>query len=224
MTPTNVTNRLTPIVGTGERARRNHNVAKQNRAIWISQFPDATDISDWLYREGKFAGHWETAFGQPIDDMQIGTDGLPNDPDAKWVAHPATVGVMDVPVIKSLFDSIEQYGSLTEKQTLLARRLMANAMQSVPTKTTSVSHSQWVGTIKERRKWSLTIDKIMAYEGNYGMSYINMMHDVNGNIVVGKGTKRFGIEGTTINVVATIVDHTTRDGNKQTIINRPKFV
>lgn len=222
MNPTNVENRLAPVIGTGERVRRNHYVAKHHRAAWVGKFPDATTISDWLYREGEFVGHWETAYGQPIDDSQIGSDGIPNDSDAKWVDHPMTNRMMDIPVVKSLFDNIEQYGGLTDNQTFLARQLMTK-MSSDATKL-SVSASQWVGKIKERRKWSLTIDKIMAYEGNYGMSYLNMMHDDEDNIVIGKGTKRFGTEGTTITVVATIVGHTTRDGNKQTIINRPKFV
>lgn len=222
MRPTNVENRRRPHT-LSNHERRDHYVAKHNRAAWINQFPEASTISDWLYREGEFAGHWETLHGQPIDDSQIGLDGIPNDPNAIWFDHPATVGMMDVPVIKSLFDGLEQYGALTEKQTLLARRLLANARNKA-TPVGNTPSSQWVGKIKERRKWELTVDKILSYEGNYGISYISMMHDKDGNTIVGKGTKRFGTEGNTITVVATVIDHTTRNGVKQTIINRPKIV
>ncbi len=55
------------------------------------------------------------------------------------------------------------------------------------------------------------------------MTYYNIMKDAAGNVIVGKGTKRYGEKGDTIKVKATVVKHDVRDGVKQTVINRPKF-
>jgi hypothetical protein len=47
------------------------------------------------------------------------------------------------------------------------------------------------------------------------------MHDVDGNVVVYKGSNLLGEKGNAVSVKATIKDHDSRDGVKQTKISRP---
>jgi len=86
------------------------------------------------------------------------------------------------------------------------------------------ARSQFVGEVGERREFDVTVRFSTHYETRYGVTYINVMVDDDGNIIVGKGTKKYGHNGERVRFVATIKQHNVRDGVKQTIVNRPKFL
>ena len=78
--------------------------------------------------------------------------------------------------------------------------------------------SNWIGTVGERRMFVLSVRHVITMEGIYGTSYLHIMEDADGNVVIYKGTKRYdGI----ISVKATVKEHGEREGVKQTKIARP---
>ena len=81
--------------------------------------------------------------------------------------------------------------------------------------------SGWIGTVGERRVFTLTVRMVVQMEGIYGTSYLHVMHDADGNVVVYKGTNQLGDKGDTVTVKATVKEHDMRDGVKQTKISRP---
>ena len=129
-----------------------------------------------------------------------------------------------------LAEQLQEFGGLSDKQTEVVRKSLARKEQWVADAEEKRAaaleadrKSEFVGELKERRNWVLTINRVINFESQWGLVYINLMKDAAGNVIVGKGTKRYGDEGTTIEVTATVVKHDTRDGVKQTFINRPKI-
>lgn len=82
--------------------------------------------------------------------------------------------------------------------------------------------SNWIGTVGARQMFTFTIRKVIMIEGVYGASYLHIMNDADGNVVIYKGTNVLGQEKQTVTVKATIKEHGERDGVKQTKISRPK--
>ena len=64
----------------------------------------------------------------------------------------------------------------------------------------------------------------MTLHGNYGMTFINLCRDDDGNAVVYKGSNDLKYHGDKVTVKATIKAHDTREGVKQTIISRPAII
>lgn len=128
-------------------------------------------------------------------------------------------------------DSVADWGGLTEGQTnavlamiergeaRVAERAKARAERAAK----DADMSGWVGIVGERRLFTLTIRMVFEMDGQYGFSYLHVMHDADGNVVVYKGTNRLGSMNDTVTVKATVKEHDVRDGVKQTKIARPKI-
>ena len=127
-------------------------------------------------------------------------------------------------------DSLNQWDALTEGQTnavlaMIERgeaRVAERAKAREEARQTDADKSGWIGTVGDRRVFTLTIRIVVEMEGQYGYSYLHVMHDADGNVFVYKGTKQLGNKGDTVTVKATIKDHDERDGVKQTKIANPK--
>ena len=79
--------------------------------------------------------------------------------------------------------------------------------------------SNFIGTIGERIKGiTAVVDRVLSWDTEFGTSYMTIMHDENGNVIVGKdlGADR----GDRIRFTATVKEHTTYDGVKQTKVLR----
>lgn len=199
------------------RARIAANAAKGARARWFAAVEDASRLHDWLVQSGEFTGTY-------VPDE----DGY-----ERLQADPRTLGMFAGgfgSVLLDLRDTMLEHGHLTVRQTQVVRDALARAEQRIidaaarrEAARARDSVSEFVGEIGERRDWTLTIRKVISFDGEFGTVYINLMNDAQGNVIVGKGTKSYGVAGQTINVKATIVKHDTREGVKQTMINRPKF-
>ena len=70
---------------------------------------------------------------------------------------------------------------------------------------------------------TLTCEKVFEFEGQFGVTFINICRDPSGNVVVYKGSNGFE-RGETLRVKATIKAHDERDGVAQTLISRPKTI
>lgn len=127
-------------------------------------------------------------------------------------------------------DSVAEWGGLTEGQTNAVLAMIARGEARVAERTKAredarqadADKSGWIGTVGDRRVFTLTIRIVVEMEGQYGYSYLHVMHDADGNVVVYKGSNQLGKKGDTVTVKATIKEHDTRDGVKQTKISRPK--
>lgn len=122
-------------------------------------------------------------------------------------------------------DSVAEWGSLTDGQTkavlAMIARGEARVAERAKARAEEADKSGWIGTVGERRDFSLVIRMVIEMEGQYGYSYLHVMHDDAGNVVVYKGTKELGERGMRVVVKATVKDHDIRDGVKQTKISRP---
>lgn len=137
------------------------------------------------------------------------------------------------PVVKSCLgdfwtkmrDSVAEWGSLTDGQTkavlAMIARGEARVAERAKARAEEADKSGWIGTVGERRDFSLVIRTVIEMEGQYGYSYLHVMHDDARNVVIYKGTKELGERGMRVVVKATVKDHDIRDGVKQTKISRP---
>lgn len=82
--------------------------------------------------------------------------------------------------------------------------------------------SEWQGTIKERREFTLTVLSIFGAEGQYGTTGIHRMMDENGNLFTWFASPGGGWlpQGRQLTVKATVKAHDTYKGAKTTILTR----
>lgn len=94
--------------------------------------------------------------------------------------------------------------------------------------------SQWVGGVKERRDWLLTLEAEFGFETDFGHLSIKIFRDDDGNVIVYKGSIGSFVDpsdedkvlqkGGKIRLKATIKSHEVRKEVKQTLISRPKVL
>jgi hypothetical protein len=125
--------------------------------------------------------------------------------------------------------SVDEFGGLTEGQHkavlgMIARgeaRVAERAKARADALKVDADTSGWIGTVGERRMFDLTVRLVIEMEGQYGFSYLHVMNDAAGNVVVYKGTKKLADRGGSVTVKATVKEHDVRDGVRQTKIARP---
>lgn len=218
------------------------NAAKTRSEQWLAKHNDAQTLSDWLHGCGEFADTMETKNpdDQEAYDAKVAASidlyelaAIHDEFDAHCVTNPLCEGMFSGDfgqILLNLRDALFDYGSLTDKQTEIVRQALARARdrqalreQKAARRRERDAKSEYIGKIKERREFVLTINKVLKFPNAFGgTTYLNIMRDGDGNVVIGKGTKQYGYEGATITVTATIVAHKEREGVKQTFINRPK--
>jgi hypothetical protein len=197
------------------RARIKANAAKTRRKNWFAAHPDAQRLWDWLYGHNEFENKYneqgELVKSNPLrDGMFAGNFGE---------------------VLLEMREAIMEWGGLTDKQTDLVRRALARAEERLAKANqrreerlaADRATSQHVGTVGERRDFTLTVNRVFSFEGQYGFTYINICKDAAGNVIVYKGSNNFE-EGETLTVKATVKAHDERDGIAQTLIARPKII
>lgn len=82
------------------------------------------------------------------------------------------------------------------------------------------SSSEYIGSIGERREFTLTVDKNILLESQYGKQFMHIFSDVEGNVYVWTTAAKCWPEGDTKRVRATIKDHRLYKGVKQTVLTR----
>jgi hypothetical protein len=137
------------------------------------------------------------------------------------------------PVVKAAFgdffdamrDNVNEWGGLTVAQTRAVIGMIVRAETRVAgfaaKRAAEGAASGWIGTVGERRDFTVTIRHIHTMEGQFGTSFLHILNDAQGNVVIYKGTKLLGDKGETLTVKATVKEHGERDGVKQTKIARP---
>ena len=125
--------------------------------------------------------------------------------------------------IDACWAGLQTWGGLTEKQGLAVRNSIAKGVERREAfRAERAAISKHIGTVGERREFTLTLNHVHEFEGVYGITYIHILTEGEGNAVVYKGSKRLtGEKGDAITFKATIKEHGERDGVAQTILARP---
>ena len=84
--------------------------------------------------------------------------------------------------------------------------------------------SEYVGEVGDRIEVKGTGRLITTHEGQYGLSYLYLISDADGNTIKYFGGKYLGDKGFEVSMVATVKKHEEYGGEKQTVINRPAKV
>lgn len=121
---------------------------------------------------------------------------------------------------ESLSEQFAKRGSLSDAQVAALVRIRAQDAERAATG----SASQHVGVVGDRHRFVLCVRIVRSFETMYGMIYLHVCADQDGNVVVYKGSKELAARGETVTVDATVSEHGEREGTKQTIIKRPKIV
>ena len=224
-------------------ARRiRQNAAKTARAKWMAM-PGAARADEFLFETGEFEQVETTRDPSLREEYEAKRDAL--DPAGGYwqdrdlldqeygvrrSLHPAVRAALGDFYAK-MRDQVLEWGGLTEKQNAAVLALIERAEARVIERdraraeqaAADAERSGWIGAVGERRVLQISIRMIKELSGTYGISYLHVCHDADGNVVVYKGTNRLGERGDTVTVKATVKDHDVRDGVKQTKISRPKM-
>jgi hypothetical protein len=193
------------------------NANKTRRANWFAANPDGQRLHDWLFQTGEFEG------SPLIEGMYSGNFGS---------------------FLLTMRDSFLDWGAPSEKQTEIIRSALSRKEKWVveSEKRKEAQHaadslSQHVGEVGKRLEFNLNIKKVLSFDTQFGMTYIHLMRDDAGNVIVYKGSNDLSYGGTEIvnnmwerkkltrvTVKATVKEHGEREGIKQTVISRPKII
>jgi hypothetical protein len=180
------------------------NAAKTRSAKWMA-LDGAKRINDFLFEVGEFAPSYR-------EDGSF---------DKRHPVVQASLGTF----YATLIGSVTEWGGLTGGQHDAALDMIKRGEERVvgwaAKRAAEAALSNWIGTVGKREVFALTIQRIMSFEGQYGVTYIHIMHDKNANVVIYKGTKVLGEAGEFVTIKATVKEHGEREGMKQTKIARP---
>lgn len=181
------------------------NAQKTRRAVWM-KLEGAARVNEFLYGFGEFdASYREDGYFKAL--------------------HPVVKAVAGSDFYHAMQDNIMSYGGLTERQNaavlLMIARCEAKVSGFVAKRAEEAAVSNWIGTVGKREVFTVTIRHIIVLNGVYGTSYLHILNDAAGNVVIYKGTKCLGDNGETLTVKATVTEHGEREGVKQTKIARP---
>lgn len=131
--------------------------------------------------------------------------------------------------LNKMRDAIDEWGGLTDGQHVAVRkcyqRAQENSRERAERRLAKIEDerntSKHIGSVGERREFTLICEKQFSFDGTYGTTYINICKDEEGNVIVYKGSNAI-TENITVVVIATVKAHEERDGVAQTIIARPK--
>jgi hypothetical protein len=121
--------------------------------------------------------------------------------------------------LSSIMSKGWMFGRLSEAQAAAARE----AAQRELSRQQADATSQHIGIIGRRIEIEGVITFTATYETRFGTTYVTGIKDKAGNIYIQKGVA-IGAKGEEVNLLATVKEHATRDGVKQTIISRPKMI
>jgi len=150
---------------------------------------------------------------------------------AAWAIYTSTdtVGFQKAEmIVVDIVGKLVQYGSLSEKRLGLVSRLLSD-IAARPARlaarqaelAVTAANSRHVGTVGERRDFTLTAKFRTSFDTQYGVLFIHVFEDADRNVLVYKGGKAIAERGETISLKATIKAHGEREGVQQTILSRP---
>lgn len=86
------------------------------------------------------------------------------------------------------------------------------------------SRSNYIGEVGGKVTTEVTVAFVKGFTGVYGTTWIHIMKDAFGNVIVYKGSKYLGNKDANIKLSGKVKFHSERDKVKQTTIERPKVL
>ena len=229
----------------GKQARIKANARKSGRTKWLAEHADAQRLADFLTGTGEFQSKValgcnchtffeDGGFGcdyeaiEHSEECLDGKRGFTCRRVAPRVSRPYTGGFAEL--LSKFEKDLDQWGKLSPKQTQIVRDALAKAegfaterdAKRAAETAERAATSHHVGEVGERRDFDLIVERTLEFSGQFGMTFINLCRDTDGNVVVYKGSNCW--EQGPIRVKATIKGHESRDGVAQTLLSRPKVL
>lgn len=123
--------------------------------------------------------------------------------------------------IGKMLDSLDEWGSLTEKQEQAIRAMRTKQASARQERRERDSASIHFGEIGQRLDFDITVHVSTSFETDFGTMHLTFGRDQAGNVIGYKGSRRLGHVGDRIKVRGTVKAHGEREGVKQTLIARP---
>jgi hypothetical protein len=120
----------------------------------------------------------------------------------------------------SMIERLGYWGTLSAKQTEAAESCFATIDRLDAARATS----QHIGTVGDKITLTITVERIIVLESQFGTTFITLARDEQGNTIFYKGRTNIGSKGDTSTIKAAVKEHTEYSGVKQTVIQRPKLV
>jgi hypothetical protein len=122
--------------------------------------------------------------------------------------------------LQSMGYNLANWGNLTARQVEAVESCFAVIDRTEAAR----ANSQHVGAVGGKVTITITVERIIVLESQWGATYITIARDDQGNAVTYKGKTDIGRKGDTNTVSASVKEHTVYNGIKQTIIQRPKLL
>lgn len=128
------------------------------------------------------------------------------------------------PFVKDVIEGGQSGRFISDKAIDAVTRVLADMERRAAQKI----NSRHVGTIGKRETFTVTVDRIASFDrprfNAFGMEtvWIITLRDDNGNAIVSKSASFYAERGESLKIKATVKDHSSYDGEQQTIVQRIK--
>lgn len=122
--------------------------------------------------------------------------------------------------LRSMTQNLAHWGNLTNRQL----EAVESCFAVIDRLEAARANSQHIGAVGDKITLTITVERIIVLESQFGTNYITIARDEAGNAVTYKGRTDIGNKGDTTTVKASVKEHTVYNGVKQTVIQRPKVL
>jgi hypothetical protein len=122
--------------------------------------------------------------------------------------------------LQGMVYSLAQWGSLTQGQL----EAVESCFAVIDRIEAARANSQHIGSVGDKITLTITVERIIVLETQFGTNYITIARDEQGNAITYKGCINIGEKGDINTIKASVKEHTVYNGIKQTVIQRPKII
>jgi len=118
--------------------------------------------------------------------------------------------------------AVSEWGELTEKQYAAVIKIIDDRKAQAAEREANKLKSKHVGTVGQRQAFEAQVVFATYYDTQWGTTYVTGMKSGD-DMIIAKGTSdlSWAKKGDKVEFMAMVKEHDERDGEKQTIINRP---
>lgn len=122
--------------------------------------------------------------------------------------------------LRDMAINLANWGNLTDRQLEAVESCFAVIDRAEAAR----ANSKHIGAVGDKVTLTITVERVIKLESQFGTNYITIARDEQGNAVTYKGLIDIGGKGDTNTVKASVKEHTVYNGIKQTVIQRPKLL
>ena len=122
--------------------------------------------------------------------------------------------------LRGMIQNLADWGNLSARQAEATESCFA----TIDRLEAARANSQHIGVVGDKVTLTITVERIVVLESQFGTNFITLARDESGNTIFYKGRTDIGSKGDTTTIKASIKEHTEYNGVKQTVIQRPKLM